>query len=48
MHVYMQVYARVCVCVCVCVPMHMSGKGHFQALQREAGICDQAVSTFPI
>ena len=47
-YLYACVYASVCTCVCVCVPMHMFGKGHFQALQREAGICDQAVSTFPI
>ena len=47
-YLYACVYASVCTCVCVCVPTHMFGKGHFQALQREAGICDQAVSTFPI
>ena len=42
----MQAYARVCVCVCVCTHPYTWLGSHFRALQREAGICNQPLSTF--
>lgn len=46
---YACVYASVCTCVSVCVharPYTWLGKSYFRALQREAGICNQPLSTF--